>query len=70
MEVRRKKHKVIVIATAQTQQHLHPNLLQARGEHIFEHIIEIGAPSVVSWNCGGGKMCVYVCVVCVFCVCM
>ena len=46
MEVKRKKHKVIVIATAQTQQHLHPNLLQARGEHIFEHIIEIGAPSV------------------------
>ena len=48
MEVRIKKHKVVVIATAQTKQHLHPNLLQARGEHIFEQIIEIGAPSVVS----------------------
>ncbi len=41
------RKKVVVIATARSRQHLHPDLLQSRGDHIFDHVLEIAPPTLV-----------------------
>lgn len=44
--------QVVVIATAQNKQQLNKDLLQSRGVHVFEKILEIDSP---------GLVCVYMC---------
>lgn len=47
-EVKRVGAQVVVIATAQSKQQLQKDLLQARGKHVFEKVLEIAPPSLVS----------------------
>ncbi len=46
--VRHKKAQIVVIATAQNKQQLNSDLLQSRGSHIFEKMLEITSPTLVS----------------------
>ena len=46
-EHRRKAAQVVVIATAESRQNVHLELLQSKGEHAFENILEIAPPSLV-----------------------
>ena len=46
-ELRRKAAQVVVIATAESKQNVHLELLQSKGEHAFENILEIAPPSLV-----------------------
>ena len=39
--------QVVIIATAQNKQQLNKDLLQSRGVHVFEKILEINPPSLV-----------------------
>lgn len=39
---------VVVIATAESRATVHPLLLQSRGKHMFDKIIEIAPPTLVT----------------------
>lgn len=46
-ELHRKAAQVVVIATAESKQKVHLELLQSKGEHVFENFLEIAPPSLV-----------------------
>ena len=46
-EFQKEQVAVVVIATAESKATVHPLLLQSRGRHIFDKIIEISPPTLV-----------------------
>ena len=46
--VQQQEARVVLIATAQNKQQLNSDLLQSRGVHVFEKILEIKPPTLVS----------------------
>jgi hypothetical protein len=44
----RTQARVVVMATARCRDSLHPMLLQSRGRHVFEKVLEIAPPDLVS----------------------
>ena len=50
--------KVVVIATTRCRQDLHQLLLQSRGSHVFEQVMEILPPDLVSDE---RHVCLFVC---------
>ena len=47
-KVQRERAQVLVIATAQSKQQLLKDVVVSRGQHVFEKILEIAPPTLVS----------------------
>ena len=47
-KVQRERAQVLVIATAQSKQQLLKDVVVSRGQHVFEKILEISPPTLVS----------------------
>lgn len=47
-KVQRERAQVLVIATAQSKQQLLKDIVVSRGQHVFEEILEIAPPTLVS----------------------
>ena len=62
-KLRSDRSLVAVLATARSRQELHASLLQCRGGHIFDKVLEITPPSLVSDVSLCVRVCVCVCVV-------